>query len=48
MSSGFTARLALRWLLPSERAELLPSISALVKNGDMPQDVRDLARHLAR
>ena len=47
MSSGYTARLALRWILPSERAELLPVIVPLVKNQDMPQDVRDLARHVS-
>jgi hypothetical protein len=47
MSSGYTARLALRWFLPSERAELLPVIAPLARNADMPQDVRDLARHLA-
>ena len=46
MPSGFAARLALRWLLPSERSPLLPAIVALISNGDMPQDVRDLARHL--
>ncbi len=46
MTSAYTARLALKWMLPSERAELAPVIARLAKNAYMTQDVRDLARHL--
>jgi hypothetical protein len=45
-SSAYTARLALRWMLPSERSDLAAAIARIAKDAHMTQDVRDLARHL--